>query len=94
VRHDLFRGVPFHCWSEASSLSIQGAAEAENVDLLARREHFRARRRGHRQCLRTPAWQAEFSAIVPGVLWVRLALGASARIAEKCSATLEVSDDI
>ena len=38
--------------------------------------------------------QAEFSAIVPSELWVRLALGASARIAEKCSATLEASDDI
>ena len=38
--------------------------------------------------------QAEFSAIVPSEQWVRLALGASARIAEKCSATLEASDDI
>src|SRR5216683_5981588 len=38
--------------------------------------------------------KAEFSAIVLSELRVRGALGASARISEKCSATREASDDI
>ena len=61
-------------------------------DLLARLQHFRAPVAV--VIVRASGQQAEFSAIVPSELWVRLALGASARIAEKCSATLEASDDI
>jgi len=63
-------------------------------DLLARLQHFVVLSLWSSSGFLYSGQQAEFSAIVPSELWVRLALGASARIAEKCSATLEASDDI